>query len=158
MCLSETEAAFRALYARNGGKDLRSSAGVIPKSCGGPNECIRSGKNRSNLLRGRLDATFERSADHSDRVDFATSPWKHRTAGRWDSRVARPRLNSRLDRHSDALRHFARLSRNAAPGKRRNAAKIFGRAHYQNGPLVEHSRLFHQLDESVLRQTRGGGK
>ena len=74
--------------------------------------------------------------------------------------AARSRFHSRLDRHPDALRYFARLSPDAA--RRRHAKRRLRDylAHQTKPTGLWHNfpSLLHQLAEGVLRQERDGGK
>ncbi len=86
---------------------------------------LRPGADRRDLLRRRLDAAFGRRADHPHRGDPAAAARQHRPARRRHPRAARPRLDSGLDRHPDALRHPARLPADA--GVRRTDSRTLGR-------------------------------
>ncbi len=70
---------------------------LVEQLCGIPKEGIRPRQYRRDLLRGRMDAALDRSANHPRRLDSPTSPRQHRAAGRRHPRAARSRFDSRLD-------------------------------------------------------------
>ena len=97
---------------------------MVERVCGVPQERfleiaetytsrVRTGEDRRDLLCGRMDAAFDRRADHPLGGDPAAAARQHRTARRRHHGAARPRLDPGLDRHPDALRHPSRLSADA---------------------------------------------
>ena len=92
---------------------LRRRQGSVPECRETLLRRVRSGKNRRHLLRARLDATFQRRADHPLRRDSAVAPRQYGTPRRRHSRVARPRLHSRFHGYPHAFRFLARLFEHA---------------------------------------------
>ena len=78
---SNTKTPLRALHARDGRKSLRHSAGAFPEGGRRARHGVRPGENGRDLLRGRLDAAFQRRADHSHGCDPAIAPGQYRAAG-----------------------------------------------------------------------------
>ena len=77
--------------------------------------CNASGpeKTARDLLRRGMDAALQGRADHPLGSDSAVAARQYRAARRRNSRAARTRFDSRLDRHSHAVRHPARLPADA---------------------------------------------
>src|SRR5205814_9658333 len=152
MCLSEVETTFFPLHAGNGRESLRHSPATFPQS----RECaccrIRPGENSGDLLCCGLDPAFKGSADHSCGCDLTVAPCKYWPARRWNSRVARPRVDPGLHRHSDALRHSPRLPGNASQ-RRRNASAISREPHKKDGPLGGLPKIPREHAQGVLRET-----
>src|SRR5258708_38950198 len=90
---SGSEASLLSLYARNGRALLRCTWGCVSESSGDVYLRFRSREDRRDLLRGGMDAAFQRCADHSDGGDSAIAFGEYRTAWRGNSRAARPCFN-----------------------------------------------------------------
>src|SRR5262249_25087542 len=116
MCVSDPEAALCPLHGGNGGACLRGTPGPVPENRGHVLLCLGPGENRRDLLRVRLDAALERSADHPHGSDPAALAGKYWTTGRGHPRVTWPRFHSGIHRYPDSLRHFARLPADAEVG------------------------------------------
>ena len=92
---------------------------MVERACGVPRDAflevarvftrgVGPGAHRDDLLRGRPDAALDRRADHPRRGDPAAAARQRRPARRRRARAARPRVDSGIDRHPDALRHASR--------------------------------------------------
>src|SRR3984957_6359781 len=119
MCVPDTEAAFRSLYARDGRATLRRPGRLIPEDRRDILFFIGPGENWQHLLRRGLDAALERRAGHTHGSDTATLARQYRASGRWNHGVARPRFHSGLNRYPDPLRHSAGLFAHAEVRLRR---------------------------------------
>ena len=121
---------------------------------------VGSGQDRGDLLCTRLDATFQGRSDHSHRVDPPVVVRQHWPARRRNSGIARSRLDSRLDRHSDALRYSCPVICRCrkATAARKHCSNIWISTPNRPGSGIELSELFHQPDESLLRQERDARK
>ncbi len=135
---------------------------LVEQTCGVPkerfleiarrlHERFRTGEDRGDLLRGRLDAALQRRADHSRRFDPSTPPRQHRTSRRRNPGVARTRFDSGIDRHTDALRHPSRLPADA--DVTRAHARFVSEEELGGQGLVEQHRQVHRVTaEGVLRR------
>src|SRR5260370_20000233 len=151
MYFPEIETTFLPLHSGDGGENLRRSAGAFPQSCGRTGRRIRPGAHRSDLLCSRLDAAFEGSADHTRGCDLTVATGEHRPAWRRHSRLAWSRINPRLNRYSNALRHTTGLPDDAAQG-RRDAPAISRQLHKKERALVELSEIPRDNTQALLRQ------
>ena len=97
MCFSKIKTTFLPLHAGDGRENLRHSARPFSQSRALSRCCIWPGEDRRGLLRSRLDAAFQGSADHSNGCDFAIAAWKYRPTRRRNSRLARSCLNPGVD-------------------------------------------------------------
>src|SRR2546423_6880676 len=103
MRVSSLEAALLALHTGDDRAVLRSSERRVSESCGDLQFGFGGGKNCRDLLRGGMDATLQRRADHSHRSDSANAAGKYRAARRRNSGAAWPCVNSRIDGCAYAL-------------------------------------------------------
>ena len=144
---------------------------MVEKVCGIPPElfhkvadaltqCLRSGEDGGDLLRGRLDAALERRADHPHRRDPAALARQYRPARRRHHGAARARFDPGLDRYPDALRCAARLPRDAARRQRRGHARSSTSKKHTNTTGLWHQfpELLHQPAEGLLRRARDAGE
>src|ERR1700743_131168 len=103
MRVSTFEEAFCAIHAGDGGALLRDRQGSVLAYGEDLLFGVGTGQDGRDLLRGWLDATFDRSADHSDGCDFATAAGKHGKAGRRDHGTARACVDSGIDGCADTV-------------------------------------------------------
>ena len=101
---------LRALYAGDGGAHDRLPAGDVPRGLRGDHPQFRARAHRRLLLRGRLDASRVRRADHPRRLDHPGPARQYRPARRRHAGAARPLQHPGQHRHPDALQHAADLS------------------------------------------------
>src|SRR5207249_6164641 len=79
-----------------------------------PDAELRARADERDLLRGGMDATELRRADHPGGWHPTVAAREHRTSGPRHHGAARPRIHPGIDRRPNSLRPAARLS--AAPG------------------------------------------
>ncbi len=107
--LPGAQAPLPALHARDGRAHLRDRPRTGHRRRRSALRQQRARTHFGDCVLRRMDAAHVWRADDSRRRDRAVIARQHRPAGRRHPRAARPCVDSRLDRHPDALRAAARL-------------------------------------------------
>ena len=151
--LSDPDAPLRALHAGNGGRSVRRAGGLVPAHRQRLLPRVGTGAHRCHLLRRRPHAAFGRGADHPDRSDSAAAARQHRASRRRHPRAARPCVDSRLDRHPDALRHPAGLPADAVVRRERcHARRLCQHTSIARGVVGKLRQVRHLAAQGVVRR------
>ena len=151
--LPASQTALRALHTGDGRRGLRRAARAVPRRRREVHGLFRSRQDRDDLLRRRSHAAFRRRADRSHRRDPPVAARQRRPSRRRRAGAARPRVDSGLDGHSDALRPAARLSADAGVRHRVLDARSLHHADaHADRHVVPLRRLHRQSAEGVVRR------
>ena len=152
------EEALPALHPGARRRHVRLQRRGLPAGCGEPHAELRPRANERVLLRRRLDAAHRRRAVHPHGRDHPAAAREHGPAGRRHPRAPRPRVDSGLDGHPDALQHPPGVSADAAHREVPRLRALHAGEHRADGVLGSLQVVLGEPDEGVLRRSRERGE